>query len=88
MKTIRFGNEDWVIHDEGATTPLIDWITEARLSDGIVYLGLGSSQIDAANKPEVQVRARPRMTLQVARQLHAALGRLISEAEGPSRPAT
>lgn len=82
MKKIRYGNKDWLIHDDAnIPTPLIDWILEARQGNGIVYLGLGSSKIDAENDPEVQVRSRPRMTLAVAKQLHTQLGRVIAEAE-------
>ncbi|MCF6114863.1 hypothetical protein [Mesorhizobium muleiense] len=82
-KTIKIGNVDWIIVDDGVLPVVPSAFVEARHYDGLVYLSLAQTVIDEGNPPEVRVCTRMRMGLSFAQMMHAQLGRLISDALKP-----
>ncbi|MCA0000972.1 MULTISPECIES: hypothetical protein [unclassified Mesorhizobium] len=82
-KTLKIGEETWVIVERDIGVEFVDWITEIRQYGGNLYLSLATAVIDAGNAPEARICARLRMNLGVAQSLHAALGNVIADALKP-----
>lgn len=83
-KTLKIGDETWVITDPGTRIEFVDFITEARHFNGVVYVSFANSIIDMGNAKEAAICSRLRMNLGVAQNLHAVLGDLIRDALKPT----
>lgn len=82
-KTIKLGDETWLISKDDAPVEFVDLICEARQFNGIVYLSFLQSIIDAGTKAEARVNIRMRMNLATAQGLHTLLGGMIQDALKP-----
>ena len=82
-KTLKIGNEVWPIIDPGVDVKFVDFLTEGRHFNGVVYLAFAHAIIDAGNPVEAVISSRLRMTLPVAQDLHHVLGNMIADALKP-----
>lgn len=82
-KTIKLGDETWLITGDAAPVEFVDLICEARQFNGIIYLSFLQSIIDAGTTPEARVNVRMRMNLATAQGLHSLLGGMIQDALKP-----
>lgn len=77
------GGKAWDIRDAEARMVFVDFLSENRISNGVVCLSLGAVHTDTTNTPVVDVTTRLRMDLVTAQILHATLGDLIRQAQQP-----
>ncbi|MCS3742691.1 hypothetical protein [Rhizobium sp. BK661] len=82
-RKIAMGDQWWEIRDNGETIKFTDYLTEARIINGTVYLSFGSCFMDANNQGVVDIASRLRMDLGTAQMLHNLLGQMISSALTP-----
>lgn len=82
-KALKIGDERWVIRDPGTPVVLIDFITEARQFNGLIYMSFAHSIIDAGNEGDAVINARLRMNLAVAQNIRDLLTRMIDDALKP-----
>lgn len=83
-KTIKMGDVDWVIVDPGLPTVLPPVILEHRQVNGVLYLSLGETIVDAGNSPEVRVCARLRLDSVMMQVLRNLLAGTIEEMQKPT----
>ncbi|RVP96980.1 hypothetical protein [Sinorhizobium meliloti] len=83
-RKIAVGDQWWEIRDNGEPIKYTDYITEARLVHGTIYLSFGACFMDANNEGIVDIAARLRMDLAAAQSLHNMLGQMISNALTPT----
>jgi len=83
-KTIKMGEVDWVIVDPGLPTVLPSVILEHRQVNGVLYLSLGETIVDAGNSPEVRVCARLRLDSVMMQVLRNLLTGTIEEMQKPT----
>lgn len=84
-KTLRIGDVDWIIKDDGVAAVMPSMLTEARVVNGsIIYLSLADTVVDGANVPEVRICARLRLDLAFAQVLRDNLAARIEEALKPT----
>lgn len=77
------GGGEIEIVDPGLVPVFVDVMTEYRQQGGVVYLTLGCSTADAANKGEVILTNRIRMSLITAQSLRDLLTNLVNDALQP-----
>lgn len=80
---IAVGDKFWEVRDADTPIEYVDFLTEARMSNGVVCLSFGSGVVDANNDGFVNITSRMRMHLGTAQFLHKMLGDMISEALKP-----
>lgn len=83
-KTLKVGDVDWVIVEDGVAATIPSLFVEARHFNGVVYLSLAETVIDAGNRPEAHVCARLRMDLGFAQLMRDQLDELIKMALEPT----
>lgn len=83
-KTIRLGDESWLITKDDARVEWVDLICEGRCVNGIVNISFLQAIMDVGTVPEAHVNVRLRMNLVAAQALHNLLGSMISDAFNPS----
>jgi len=83
-KTMKVGDVTWVIVDDGVPVVVPSLFIEGRHHDGIVYLSLAQTVVDANASPEAVVCTRLRMGLGFAQMLRAQLDDLISQMLKPA----
>lgn len=82
-RKIAVGSEYWDLRDDGVPVRYVDFLTEMRSHNSVVYMSMGSAFIDANNAPTVDIACRLRMDLGTAQNLHRLLGDMI---EGMLKP--
>lgn len=80
-KTLGGGEVDIV--DPGLVPTFVDVMTEYRQQGGVIYLTLGCTATDAANKGEVILTNRLRMSVVTAQSLRDLLANLVNDALKP-----
>ncbi|WP_394889565.1 hypothetical protein ACG873_30320 [Mesorhizobium sp. AaZ16] len=83
-KTLRVGDSDWQIVEKDVAPVVPSVFLEARQFNGLVYISLAQTVVDAGNQPEAWVCARLRMDLGFAQSLRDQLTSLIEDALTPS----
>lgn len=83
-KRTAVGSKWWEIRDNGEAIKFCDLITEARHSNGVVYLSLGSGIMDANNEGVCDIAVRLRMNFATAEALHSLLGEMIADVLKPT----
>jgi hypothetical protein len=83
-RKIAVGSDYWDLRDDGTPVRYVDFITELRQHNSVVYLSIGSAVIDANNTPFVDIACRMRMDLGTAQNLHSLLGTMISDMLKPA----
>lgn len=82
-KTLKIGDDTWMITDPGTRIEYVDFVTEARSYNGNFYLSFAQSIIDIGNPPEAVICSRLRMNLVTAQAMHGWLGDMIKNAMQP-----
>lgn len=80
---IAVGDKFWEVRDADTPIEYVDFLTEARMSNGVVCLSLGAGVVDANNEGIVNIACRLRMHLGTAQFVHKMLGDMIAEALKP-----
>lgn len=88
-KTVSLDKDTtWEIRDHEARVEFVDFITENRVNNGVIYLSLGSVNVDANNAPVVDVSTRLRMDLATAQIISRHLADLVKTAQKAPEKAT
>lgn len=82
-KTVKLGDELWVITKDDAPIEWVELICEARQFNGIINLSFLQPIIDAGAAPEGRINVRLRMNVVTAQGLHNLLGTMIEDALKP-----
>ena len=83
-KIINIGGREWTIRDDGVPVHFVDFITESRQINGIVYLAFASAVLDGSNPPEMHICSRVRLSLSTAQGLRDALANMVKDALKPT----
>lgn len=76
-KTLKVGDDNWEIIDNDEVVKFADILLEARVSNGILALSLGSAIVDGSSAGQVRVASRLRIDIQTAKNMVEAINSAI-----------